>query len=112
MLSRISFDRAVRQFVIAAVAAVVTMLIPFIIDRTWQLAKIPWVYGSIGLFSSAGGLCSRKYQLRRQLSINVGGFSFQPSEFVKISFVFFVATMFYRSVISGRVNDDGGGRGS
>ena len=33
-----------------------------------------------------------------QLSINIGGFSFQPSEFVKISFVFFVATMFYRSV--------------
>ena len=33
-----------------------------------------------------------------QLSINVGGFSFQPSEFVKISFVFFVATMFYRSI--------------
>ena len=32
-----------------------------------------------------------------QLSISIGGFSFQPSEFVKISFVFFVATMFYRS---------------
>jgi cell division protein FtsW (lipid II flippase) len=33
-----------------------------------------------------------------QLSIGVAGFSFQPSEFVKISYVFFIATMFYRSV--------------
>ncbi len=32
-----------------------------------------------------------------QLSLSLGGFSFQPSEFVKISFVFFVAAMFYHS---------------
>ena len=94
MLSRISFDRAVRQFVIAAVAAVVTMLIPFIIDRTWQLAKIPWVYGSIGLFLLLVVCVLGSTSFGAQLSINVGGFSFQPSEFVKISFVFFVATMF------------------
>ena len=98
MLSRISFDRAVRQFVIAAVAAVVTMLIPFIIDRTWQLAKIPWVYGSIGLFLLLVVCVLGSTSFGAQLSINVGGFSFQPSEFVKISFVFFVATMFYRSI--------------
>ena len=42
-------DRAVRQFAIVAVAAAVTMIIPFIMDRAWQLSKIPWVYGSIGL---------------------------------------------------------------
>ncbi len=32
-----------------------------------------------------------------QLSVTLGGFSFQPSEFVKISFVFFVAAVFYHS---------------
>ena len=31
------------------------------------------------------------------LSVTLGGFSFQPSEFVKISFVFFVAAVFYHS---------------
>ena len=49
MLTRISMDKAVRQFIIMAVAAVITMIIPYVIDRTWQLAKIPWVYGLIGL---------------------------------------------------------------
>ncbi len=33
-----------------------------------------------------------------QLSLTIGGISIQPSEFVKISFVFFVASMFYQSL--------------
>ena len=97
MLTRISFDKAVRQFIIAAVAAVLTLIIPFIIDRTWQLAKIPWVYGMLGLLLLVVVCVAGSESFGAQLAISVGGFSFQPSEFVKISFVFFVATMFYRS---------------
>lgn len=97
MLSRLSFDRAVRQFLIVAVAALVTWIIPFIIDRVWQLAKIPWVYGMLGLILLVVVWIMGNNSFGAQLSLSVGGFSFQPSEFVKISFVFFVATMFYRS---------------
>lgn len=97
MLTRISFDRAVRQFVIMAVSAVITMIIPFIIDRAWQLAKIPWVYGLLGLLLLTVVFLLGRSSYGAQLSISVAGFSVQPSEFVKISFVFFVATMFYRS---------------
>lgn len=98
ILTRISMDRAVRQFAIVAVAAAVTMIIPFIMDRAWQLSKIPWVYGSIGLALLLVVCVMGNTAFGAQLSINIGGLSFQPSEFVKISFVFFVATMFYRSV--------------
>lgn len=97
MLSRLSFDKAVRQFLIVAVAALVTWIIPFIIDRVWQLAKIPWVYGMLGLILLVVVWIMGNNSFGAQLSLNLGGFSFQPSEFVKISFVFFVATMFYRS---------------
>ena len=97
IMTRISYDKAVRQFVIVAVSAVLTMVIPFIIDRTWQLAKIPWVYGIIGLLLLLAVCVIGNSSFGAQLSLTVGGFSFQPSEFVKISFVFFVATMFYRS---------------
>ena len=98
ILTRISMDRAVRQFAIVAVAAAVTIIIPFIMDRAWQLSKIPWIYGSIGLILLLVVCIMGNTAFGAQLSINIGGFSFQPSEFVKISFVFFVATMFYRSV--------------
>ena len=98
ILTRISLDRALRQFVIVGISAVVTMIIPFIMDRVWQLGKIPWVYGLLGLGLLAVVLVVGNSSFGAQLSLGVGAFSFQPSEFVKISFVFFVATMFYRSV--------------
>ena len=49
ILTRLSFEKAVRQFIIVAVAALITWVIPFIMDRAWQLAEIPWFYGTAGL---------------------------------------------------------------
>ena len=49
ILTRLSFDRALKQFVIVLAAAVITWIIPFIMDRVWQLSKIPWVYGILSL---------------------------------------------------------------
>ncbi|MCI8664221.1 MAG: FtsW/RodA/SpoVE family cell cycle protein [Hungatella sp.] len=97
ILTRLSFERAVRQFVLVVFSAAVTLVIPFIIDRVWQLSRIPWVYGGLG-----AGLLGAVYLVGddsygAQLSLTVRGISVQPSEFVKIIFVFFVATMFYRS---------------
>ena len=97
ILSRLSFEKAVRQFLIVAAAALITWIIPFIIDRVWQLVKIPWVYGILGLLLLVVVWIAGSSSFGAQLALNIGGFSFQPSEFVKISFVFFVATMFYRS---------------
>ena len=97
ILTRLSFEKAVRQFVIVAVAAFLTMAIPYIMDRVWQLAKIPWIYCSIGLLLLLVVCVAGNTSFGAQLSLSIGGFSFQPSEFVKISYVFFVATMFYRS---------------
>lgn len=97
MLTRLSFDRAMKQFVIVVAAAVITWIIPFVIDRVWQLSKIPWIYG-IGGIILLGIVCiAGTSSFGAQLSLGVGDFSIQPSEFVKISYVFFIATMFYRS---------------
>jgi cell division protein FtsW (lipid II flippase) len=97
MLTRLSFDKAMKQFIIVVAAAVVTLVLPFVIDRVWQLSKIPWVYG-IGGILLLGIVCiAGTSSFGAQLSLGVGDFSIQPSEFVKISYVFFIATMFYRS---------------
>lgn len=97
MLARLSPAQALKQFVMVAAAGVLTWIIPFIMDRVWQLAAIPWVYGLLGLvlLSLVWGLGITSYGAR--ISLGFQGFYFQPSEFVKISFVFFVAAMFYRS---------------
>jgi cell division protein FtsW (lipid II flippase) len=97
MLTRLSFDKAMKQFGIVVAAAVITLVIPFVIDRVWQLSRIPWFYG-IGGILLLGIVCiAGTSSFGAQLSLGVGDFSVQPSEFVKISYVFFIATMFYRS---------------
>ena len=99
--TRLSIEKgqnlAIKQFVVVAAAAAICMLIPFIIDRVWQLVKIPWIYGIGGLALLAVVWIGRSTSYGAHLSLNFGGFSFQPSEFVKITFVFFVAAMFYKS---------------
>lgn len=97
ILTRLNPEKAMRQFAIVAVSAVVTWIIPLIIDRVWQLVKIPWIYGSLGLLLLIVVCFVGNTSYGAQLSLTIKGISVQPSEFVKISFVFFVATMFYRS---------------
>ena len=97
MLNRISPDRALRQFMLVTAGAAVGLIIPVIIDHVWQLARIPWVYGIGGLMLLVLVCVAGRASFGAQLAISIGGFSFQPSEFVKLSFVFFAATMFYRS---------------
>lgn len=97
ILTRISVERAFRQFVIVLAAALITWMIPFIMDRVWQLGKIPWVYGGLGLALLALVWVAGISSFGAQLSLSVAGIVVQPSEFVKIIFVFFVAAIFYRS---------------
>lgn len=96
ILTRLDFDKAIRQFVIVAVSALITWIIPFILERVWQLANIPWVYGFAGLALLIVVWIIGNNSFGAQLSVNIAGIAFQPSEFVKILFVFFTACMFYR----------------
>ncbi len=96
ILTRLNPDRAMRQFAIVVISAVITWIIPFIVDRVWQLAKLPWLYGVLGIALLTVVCLIGNTSYGAQLSLTVYGVSIQPSEFVKILFVFFVAAMFYR----------------
>lgn len=98
ILARLSFARALHQFLIVAFGAVITLAVPFIVERAWQLAKIPWLYAALGLGLLAAVYWTGNKSYGAQLSLTIKGLTVQPSEFVKISFVFFVAAMLYRSV--------------
>ncbi len=97
ILPRLSFDRAVRQFVIIVISALVTWVLPFVVKRFWQLADFTWLYGGAGLAILIVVWLIGNNSYGAQLSLSIGGISFQPSEFVKITYVFFLAAMFYSS---------------
>ena len=98
MLTRLSFEDGIRQFVIICLGSVLTLPVPLIMDRVLGLISWRWLYFvlGIGLLLTVLLLGSTSYGAK--MAISVGGFSFQPSEFVKISFVFFTAGMLYHSL--------------
>ena len=98
MLARLSFDKAERQFELAVLAAGLTFLIPWIIRRSaGKLRGYYWWYGAAGMVLLTAVLIAGQLSFGARLAITIHGISFQPSEFVKILFVFFTAGMLYES---------------
>ena len=97
MLSRLSFDRAQRQFQIAVLAGGLTFLIPWIIRKAGRLRELYWVYGAGGLLTLIAVLILGNTAFGARLSLTIYDVTIQPSEFVKILFVFFVAGMLYET---------------
>ena len=91
ILTRLSFDRAVRQFQIAAGALLVSLIVPVLIRKCAFLQRIPWVYGIAGLLLLLAVALVGKEDSGANLSLVLGDFSFQPMEAVKLTFVFFAA---------------------
>ena len=97
MLTRLSYEKAFRQFSIAAGAAVVTCIIPFMIRRIKTFRNLTWLYAAVGVLGLLYVAIWGATSYGAKISISIGRISIQPSEFIKIFFVFFVAGMFYKS---------------
>ena len=96
MLTRLDPDSAKRQFLIVAAATMIAMIIPIMIKKMTFLKKWTWFYAVAGLGLLAVVLVFGKNVNGAKININIGSFAFQPSEFVKIIFVFFVASRLYK----------------
>ncbi|TCL58471.1 cell division protein FtsW (lipid II flippase) [Kineothrix alysoides] len=97
VLTRISYEKAVKQFVIVAFSIAITMVIPFFVHRLKFLKSLTWVYAIIGAGALAVVLILGTATYGSKISYSFAGVTFQPSEFVKIIFVFFVASALYES---------------
>jgi cell division protein FtsW (lipid II flippase) len=91
MLSRLSFSRAIRQYMMALVGLLVSLIIPYLLKRFPVWKKLTWMYGMAGLLLLSLVLMFGESTLGAKISFQIGPISFQPSEFVKILFVFFLA---------------------
>lgn len=97
MITRLNYAKAVRQFEIAVVAVIITLLIPLMIHKMTFLRKLTWVYALIGIGALSVVAVSGLVSYGAKLSIDFGVISIQPSEFVKITYVFFIACMLYQT---------------
>lgn len=95
-LTRISFDKAFRQFIFIAVGTVLMLIIPLFLQKGSRFRKLSAVYFVVGVALLAVVVAIGATSYGAKLTISIFGFSFQPSEFVKILFVFFIASMLHK----------------
>lgn len=91
ILTRLSFEKAVKQFIIVTFSLAAAMAIPLCIRRLKIWKRLTWFYALVGITALAVVLILGTATRGSKISWSVGGVTFQPSEFVKILFVFFVA---------------------
>ncbi len=105
MLTRLDFSLAVKQFLFATVGLILTSFVPYIMQNWKNLRVFGKRYGLLGLIGLMTvfipGLGFENYGSRNW--IRIGGFSLQPMEFVKILFVFFVASMLCKASTFGEL---------
>lgn len=104
ILTRLSYEKAFRQYLFMVAGLVFVMLFPLILSSTSSFfRRLSGLYAVVGILSLALVTVVGRTEYGAKLSIGIGSFSIQPSEFVKIIFVFFVASMLYERLSNRRL---------
>lgn len=95
--TRLDFDTSLRQFIVIIVSSIVFLVCVFFCKRAKFMRDLTWIYAIVGLVLLATVLVLSRVVNGAKLAIDLGFFSFQPAEFVKILFVLFVASAFNKA---------------
>ena len=95
ILTRLDFSKAVKQLIIVTVSLVIGFLIPIIIRKFGLLRRLKWFYALLGIFALSVVLILGQVTNGSKITYTIGGITIQPSEFVKVIFVFAMAGLLY-----------------
>ena len=93
ILTRISLTRSIRQFTIVAISLVAALIIPAFMKYTRLLKSFEYIFAAAGILILGVVLIRGSITNGSKLSFSIMGLSFQPSEFVKIIYVLFLAAI-------------------
>ena len=103
IVSRLSFQKAIRQYIIVLASLTISLFIPFLMGRIHFFKKLTWLYAAVGISLLSTVLILGEVTHGSKISFSLGGITFQPSEFVKILYVFFLAGALWEKTSFGRV---------
>lgn len=103
ILTRLSLTRSIRQFVIIAISLIVALVIPSLMKHIRLIKNCELIFAAIGILILGAVLISGSITNGSKLTFSIMGMSFQPSEFVKIIYVLFVASILARAKHFGHV---------
>ncbi len=91
ILCRLNLDKAERQFMIVTVGSILALVVPVMIRKMQFLKRLTWVYAAVGVVMLAAVFVLGRTTFGAKLTL----FGVQPSEFIKIVFVFFMASLLW-----------------
>jgi len=93
MIGRLDFEKAQKQLLMVIIGAAFSLLVPIVVRKMKLLKNLTWLYAIAGILMLMAVLALAAISGGAKLSLEIGGVTFQLSEFAKITFVFFVAGM-------------------
>ncbi|MCR5195770.1 MAG: FtsW/RodA/SpoVE family cell cycle protein [Pseudobutyrivibrio sp.] len=91
MLERIKVQNGIKQLAFGVSALVVAYLVIILIKSIHRVSQHIYFYGAIGIISLLSVIFIGNVEYGARMSFTLLGVRVQPSEFVKLSFVFFIA---------------------
>lgn len=97
ILMRLSITRSIRQFMIVAVSMMIALVLPVISRHFKLLRSCRYIFAIAGICILGAVLITGSITNGSKISFSVMGISFQPSEFIKMLYVLFLAGILYRA---------------
>lgn len=97
ILTRLSYAKAIRQFSIAAFTLAISMFVPFFFKKFKHFDRLSWEFSALGIVLLGTVFLFSRVINGSKLNISVLGISFQPSELIKVTYVFAVAGLLYKA---------------
>lgn len=97
MIGRIEQGYVIRQMVFAGAICLLGLFIPLLIERFGYFDRFGMIYAVAGILLLVLVFVIGKEKYGARNWIIIGGFAMQPSEFVKIIYVFFIAAFLAKS---------------
>lgn len=97
VLTRLSITRTIRQLAIVAISLIIALFVPIISGYFKLLRKGRYLFAIVGIGILGAVLIAGSMTNGSKISFSIMGIAFQPSEFIKMSYVFFLAGMLYRA---------------
>ena len=91
ILTRLSYTKAVKQCIIVAGSVIVSLIVPVFIRRVKSLSEWTGFYAFLGISVLLLVFLFASKEYGAKLGFRIAGIGIQPSELVKISFVFYTA---------------------
>ena len=97
MITRLTYQKAVKQFIFAVIGTAIGLAVPVLIRKLRFLKDWGYIYAGVGILALGAVAVLGQRSDGAKLGFTIAGFGVQPSEFVKILFVFYVAASLNKS---------------